>query len=267
MAKRSLRRGTLEAFLVHRVQIMGQRGAAIIIEPRLLVCEALELLMENHSYRVVCAVRSTADIASRSIVADDPTLVIMGAQSTDTAVTEADGIRKLWPDSKIVLLLENASPADFQKLLTSQIDGCIPLFVSPDTLISTLDLIMIRDVRVLIVGDTKRLWIPLAQEEESQQPAGEMDKPQSASIEHHTISITSPRNVPHLSGREAQILDCLVKGHANKMIARTCDITEATVKVHMKSILRKIGVGNRTQAALWALEHGSATKTIDSRQA
>ena len=40
------------------------------------------------------------------------------------------------------------------------------------------------------------------------------------------------------------------------MIARTCDITEATVKVHMKSILQKIGVENRTHAAIWAKENG-----------
>jgi hypothetical protein len=53
--------------------------------------------------------------------------------------------------------------------------------------------------------------------------------------------------MPTLSERETQVLDGLVKGHANKVIARTCDITEATVKVHMKSILRKIRVGNRTR--------------------
>jgi two-component system nitrate/nitrite response regulator NarL len=39
------------------------------------------------------------------------------------------------------------------------------------------------------------------------------------------------------------------------MIARKCGITEATVKVHMKSILRKIQVANRTQAAVWAMEN------------
>ena len=66
----------------------------------------------------------------------------------------------------------------------------------------------------------------------------------------------SARNHPRLSEREAHILDGLVQGHANKVIARSCDITEATVKVHMKSILRKIQVANRTQAAIWALEHG-----------
>jgi len=67
---------------------------------------------------------------------------------------------------------------------------------------------------------------------------------------------------PHLSDREWQILDGLVKGHANKVIARERNITEATVKVHMKSILRKIRVGNRTQAAVWAIEHGSTPQLL-----
>jgi two-component system nitrate/nitrite response regulator NarL len=55
-----------------------------------------------------------------------------------------------------------------------------------------------------------------------------------------------------LSAREAQILGCLKEGAPNKLIARKFDVTEATVKVHVKAILRKIGVANRTQAAMWA---------------
>ncbi len=55
-----------------------------------------------------------------------------------------------------------------------------------------------------------------------------------------------------LSAREAEILGCLTKGEANKVIARRLDITEATIKVHVKAILRKIGATNRTQAAMWA---------------
>ncbi|MEO3431275.1 response regulator transcription factor [Pelagibius sp. CAU 1746] len=61
-----------------------------------------------------------------------------------------------------------------------------------------------------------------------------------------------------LSDRELEILRCLVNGDANKVIANRLDITEATVKVHMKSLLRKIKAGNRTQAAIWALNHGLA---------
>jgi two-component system, NarL family, nitrate/nitrite response regulator NarL len=45
----------------------------------------------------------------------------------------------------------------------------------------------------------------------------------------------------------------LLNGDANKVIARKVDIAEATVKVHVKAILRKIRVQNRTQAAIWAM--------------
>ena len=54
------------------------------------------------------------------------------------------------------------------------------------------------------------------------------------------------RRHPPLTEREAQVLDGLVKGHSNRMIGRMCDVTEATVKVHMKSIMRKLRVENRT---------------------
>jgi two-component system, NarL family, nitrate/nitrite response regulator NarL len=56
-----------------------------------------------------------------------------------------------------------------------------------------------------------------------------------------------------LSPREKEVLLDLVEGHSNKAIARHLGMTEATVKVHLKSVLRKINVENRTQAAIWAL--------------
>jgi hypothetical protein len=64
-------------------------------------------------------------IQRRVGLADGPKLVVLGAQSADIALIEAVGARRLWPDSKIILLYENASPADFQKLLTSELDGCV----------------------------------------------------------------------------------------------------------------------------------------------
>jgi two-component system nitrate/nitrite response regulator NarL len=62
---------------------------------------------------------------------------------------------------------------------------------------------------------------------------------------------------PQLSPREKSILRCLIEGDSNKCIARKIDIAEATVKVHVKAILRKIRVHNRTQAAIWGVNHGS----------
>lgn len=239
--------------------IVVTRVATIVIEPRLLVREALEALMGDHSYRVVCGVGSTADIADPSILADGPKLVILGAQSADSSVNEALSIRKLWPDSKILLLFEYASSADFQKLLTSQVDACVPLSASPETLISTVDLLMARDVRVMILRDTLLRDTPCASAEPvPKDPLCQMEDHQDilvAASHGEPQHLPHLRNVPGLSEREAQILNGLVKGHANKVIARACDITEATVKVHMKSILRKIRVTNRTQAAIWALEN------------
>jgi two-component system nitrate/nitrite response regulator NarL len=58
-----------------------------------------------------------------------------------------------------------------------------------------------------------------------------------------------------LSNREAEILTHVMSGEPNKIIARKLALTEATVKVHIKAILRKIGAANRTQAAMWAKEH------------
>jgi len=254
---------------------MGSRLATIIVESRLLVREALKSLMAKNAYRVVCDIGSTAEISGASNLSDEPKLVILGAQSADKALTEAVSARKLWHDSKIILLYEYLPPADFQKLLMSEINGCVPLFASPDTLVSMLDMIVTRDVRVMVVGDAKHPVIQAAQPGESNQSEIKL---QSDGAEHEDVSVSigalpqrpmnGPplRNHPGLSEREAQMLDGLVKGHANKVIARTCDITEATVKVHMKSILRKIRVDNRTQAAIWAMANGYAAGGSNGRR-
>ncbi|MDE2435375.1 MAG: response regulator transcription factor [Sphingomonadales bacterium] len=60
----------------------------------------------------------------------------------------------------------------------------------------------------------------------------------------------------NLSPRECDVLCCLMAGYPNKTIARQLDVCEATVKVHVKAILRKLKVRNRTQAAIWASSNG-----------
>lgn len=63
---------------------------------------------------------------------------------------------------------------------------------------------------------------------------------------------------PHLSAREMTIVGHLVEGLSNKGIANKLGITETTVKVHLRSAYRKIGVSNRTQAAIWLSQEGAA---------
>jgi two-component system nitrate/nitrite response regulator NarL len=70
-----------------------------------------------------------------------------------------------------------------------------------------------------------------------------------------------------LSPREREILSHLTEGRSNKAIARVLGIAEATVKVHLKSLSRKIGVDNRTQAAMWTLANLPKAGSRASREA
>jgi two-component system nitrate/nitrite response regulator NarL len=83
-------------------------------------------------------------------------------------------------------------------------------------------------------------------------------------LEHRQFSTSSPvlpQNEivnANLSPRERDVLCGLMAGYPNKSIARQLDVCEATVKVHVKAILRKLKVSNRTQAAIWASHNGIA---------
>jgi len=58
-----------------------------------------------------------------------------------------------------------------------------------------------------------------------------------------------------LTKRERDVLRLIAKGQTNKMIARKLDISEGTVKVHVKNLLHKLGLRSRVEAAVWVLEH------------
>jgi two-component system nitrate/nitrite response regulator NarL len=81
--------------------------------------------------------------------------------------------------------------------------------------------------------------------------------------EGEEVTLVPPEETttPRLSPRERSILHCLVEGDSNKCIARKFDIAETTVKVHVKAILRKIRVQNRTQAAIWGMNNGSPARS------
>ena len=62
-----------------------------------------------------------------------------------------------------------------------------------------------------------------------------------------------------LTAREREVLTLVREGLANKQIARRLDISERTVKAHLTSAFARIGVSDRTQAALWAERNGLLT--------
>jgi two-component system NarL family response regulator len=61
---------------------------------------------------------------------------------------------------------------------------------------------------------------------------------------------------PELSSREVAVLKLIMKGKSNKEIGVALDIAEDTVKGHLKSVYAKLGVNDRTEAAISALQHG-----------
>ncbi|TLS54183.1 response regulator transcription factor [Paenibacillus antri] len=67
---------------------------------------------------------------------------------------------------------------------------------------------------------------------------------------------TGPASPDALTPREAEILSFLARGYSNKEIAAACGIAEKTVKTHVSSLLSKLGVADRTQAALYAVKNG-----------
>jgi DNA-binding NarL/FixJ family response regulator len=60
---------------------------------------------------------------------------------------------------------------------------------------------------------------------------------------------------PQLTAREREVLDLIAAGKSNREIARTLTLAEKTVKTHVSNVLMKLGVADRTQAALWAVRH------------
>lgn len=65
--------------------------------------------------------------------------------------------------------------------------------------------------------------------------------------------LTQDKPLSPLTSREQEILDQIAKGMSNKRIARALDISEGTVKVHVKHLLKKLNLHSRTEAAIWAL--------------
>jgi two-component system nitrate/nitrite response regulator NarL len=232
---------------------MGNRTATVIVEPRALMREALVSLMESNSCNVVCSVASAADIEGSAFEEAQPKLVILGDLPAEYVAEAASSIRRCWQDVKIIMLFEKASSTDFRKILASGLNGFIPMSASLRTLTGALHLVLGEQIRVLMVSDSAVMGM-------SEDHARLEGPPRIASISHSVMpsaknSLAAGTRAPGLSGREGQILKALVQGHSNKLIARACTVTEATVKVHIKSILRKIRVANRTQAAIWALQN------------
>lgn len=69
---------------------------------------------------------------------------------------------------------------------------------------------------------------------------------------------TPTSSIESLTGREREIIELIAQGMSNKLIARALDISDGTVKVHVKHLLKKLGLRSRVEAAVWMVNHRSA---------
>jgi two-component system nitrate/nitrite response regulator NarL len=142
----------------------------------------------------------------------------------------------------VVVLTDPDAPQTALQYFVSGVNGCLFKNVDSDTIALCLNLVRLGE-RVFpseLVADLIAKYGPLMK------PGGSPGPRVSARTPHEA----------RLSERECAILACLVHGASNKQIGLRFDLSESTVKVHIRNILRKIRASNRTQAAIWAMQHG-----------
>jgi two-component system nitrate/nitrite response regulator NarL len=161
-------------------------------------------------------------------------LELVNRSSRDAASASVRDLRARFPGAKLVALAAGLSMVTLAGTMAAGLDGYVVKDISPESLIQSLRLVAAGE-RVL--------------------PSRLADLLVRADVQSEGPPVPSPE-LEQLSSREIQILQQLATGLSNKGIARRLGITEATVKVHLKSLLKKTHAQNRTQAAIWALHQG-----------
>jgi len=236
----------------------------IIIEQRTLLREGLAALLQDTCYKVVASIASVSEIPDLKLSPKRALLILLGLScGRDETLRTVQRVRHDIKVYKLVAVGEHFGDHDFQEILNGGVDAIVFNVGSSDALLKALELTLIGQ-QVVILGRTlERSSLdpgrpPLAVDDTQAAPIARSE----AASDSEARSLGLPNPHTQLSGREQQVLICVARGESNKTIARSCSITEATVKVHLQSILRKISARNRTQAALWAVENGLVAKTV-----
>jgi two-component system, NarL family, nitrate/nitrite response regulator NarL len=230
-----------------------QNTSAFVIAHRTLLREGIASLLQHSEYKVVACAAHPAELKDVHGSAGRPKLVLFGLENGDYEKTSASiqSLRATYSGCKIIIIAETSVPIDLQRILALAPDGFILNVSSREIFLRSLDLTLLEQ-QVLVLGRAT------ASSPSPEFPGGHPTR-EVPSADHRfekDRSSALDTNDPALSEREREVLTCVAQGYPNKAIARHCNITESTVKVHLKAILRKIDAQNRTQAAIWAVHHG-----------
>lgn len=181
---------------------------------------------------------SPADLEVHLRDGQPPRLVLLDISPEPEEVSRVvAAVRELVDDALVVMLLTDDCWRDMAAWPAWDVDGVVNQDQSLEAMLQTLE-VVVSDHKIFPAQ-----VIPLI----LGRPGGQANRTRRQSIT--------------LTERERQVLQHLVDGLSNKMIARKLRISVPTVKLHVKNILRKVPARNRTQAAIWGMNHGLTGRT------
>jgi len=200
-----------------------------------IVREGLQRILVEHDFSVLCSAHRISELPP--VEREQPWILLLFAEG-ESATAEVDALSALherFPAARIVLLASEFDFAQVRRAFKAGVSGCLVDEIACDRLIGLLHLVALGE---------KVFPSQLADELVDQ-----------VGINQNNTGAPTIHSA-NLSAREVEILRCLIMGLPNKVISRRLSISEATVKVHVKAVLRKLHVMNRTQAAIWATSRG-----------
>lgn len=231
----------------------------IVVASSTLVREGIAKILNDANFPNVVAETTLNGIESkRSLIADRVLLVIEAGHSITAQLYHIGKIRRENPSVWIAIFGDQMRKQDVEIALREGANACFVKIVSCDSFIKSLELVILGEVVVhppilapaynsSYNDDVVEYSCSISPDETVTPIAGEEPREKiAAHLDAEASEIA-------LSTRQQMILECLINGDSNKVIARKMSISEATVKAHVKILLRKIHVHNRTQAAIWGL--------------
>ena len=208
-----------------------------------LAREGLRRILSEENFTIEALVESGTSFLDDAREDCSPNLVILDSTDAEQLGVELEVINSSFPNSRVVVLSDEFEIEHVVDAFKSGADGYVVKHISCEALMESL--------RLVAMGE-KVMPSQLAS-----CLTGVVDQVKSPTIARDS-DVTRI-----LSEREITTLRYLLVGHSNKLIARRLEISEATVKVYVKAILRKLRVSNRTQAAIWAYNNGVKISPAD----
>ncbi|MFO7786331.1 MAG: two-component system response regulator NarL, partial [Halospina sp.] len=207
----------------------------LLIDDHPLLRRGITQLLDMEDSMTLAGEASNAQEGIRLAGELDPDLILLDLNMPGTDGHET--LRKLREDGfpgRIVIFTVSDAEDDVVAALRAGADGYLLKDMEPEDLMSQLHQ---AAVGKLVISD--RLTTLLA----------------DALRHQHTPEAEEP-DYASLTPREKDILRHIAEGLSNKMVARRLDISEGTVKVHVKHLLKKLGLRSRVEAAVWAVHEG-----------